>query len=120
MGTKTFTTTTYTSTKSSTIKSESFAIPASYLGVGANTIQMRAVTISGNSQTLPHEATYETYVADLKLDVNIPDFQNLRDSSSNFTMSFSVKDTNNVAVPEGKNYKVNVYISRISATTLVD
>lgn len=119
MGTKTFTTTTYTSSKSSTVRSENFTIPSEYLGIGNNTIQMRAITVTGSSQTSAYEAVFETYVADLKLDVTIPDFQELRDSNQDFTMSFSVRDTNNAAIPSGKSYKVNAYISRISAGTLI-
>lgn len=120
MGTKTYTTTTYNSSKSSTIRSENFIIPASYLSVGTNNIQMRAITITGTSQTTAHEANYGTYVADLKLDVNIPDFQNLRNASDDFQMTFAVKDTNNIAIPAGKSYKVNAYISRISNSTLIE
>lgn len=117
---KTYVTSTYASTASSTLKPGVFTIPAEYLGVGTNTISMSAITVSGTTQTTVFSMNYSTYVADLSLTCSLSgeSFYTPRAYDANFTLNFSVKDSKGGNIPSEYQIKKRIYINRIGNSYL--
>lgn len=113
---KVYTTSTYSSKASTTNRLGTFVIPKSYLGVGTNSITVKAITkVSDTTQTDIWTRGYTTYVADLQLKCTLSgdSFYNLREYDSNFTLNFAVADSAGGIVPETYTVYKSIYINRI-------